>query len=614
VQVYGYFTNARGPLNLYSELNGRTFIENIPVNGNQTFALTIPAEFLQSADNHVLSLRVFDQGTQQQAETKTEFFYKPGDELTPAGDLLVINDMEALAREENRPWFLNWANFEADFDSERKSAVLFVASEATCKLVDDMDGHCARAKLVLSELYQENGYEFSVVERTALAEIPADIKVLILFLPDAEFNEKEILAVKNFAASGGRVVYVGESQSCPDCYSEATQAQFFQQMGIEIQQVKGEASEQSYKPNGEQHQLVEGIDVIGIADPGVFAVGANVVPLVISESNQVITAVAKINTNPYEALQIGIDSPLQGGVYDRNQLPVLSGFVEQSDLSSGRPIIMATIRNNAARLPEIRDVSECWLTGCVLSGANLTDDNSINVRAVTPAGFSAEAAVRFSVQSPFDFVITSPEADSSFNTDSANTQIRIEAVNFTDSIRVVTRLNTVTVSTTSYSTENFSLPIPLDYLLANSVNSLEVSATSNGRTVIKSVEFTTDGEGGTLVEGSDVVVFNDSNAFLTTHSQNVPFFENLLVFGNSQFRNSRNLVAFDNRTGSVCSPDQQCGQALSTLSGIAQQNGMRLTNQTESSSFYENIPAGVRVIVIWGVINGLSISEIDALV
>lgn len=613
VQVYGNFTNARGPLNLYSELNGRTFIENIPVNGNQAFAFTIPAEFLQSAESHVLSLRAFDQGTQQEAETKAEFFYRPGNELTPAGDLLAINDMEAIAREENRPWFLNWANFETDFDTQRKNAVLFVASEATCKLVDELDGHCARAKVVLSELYQENGYELSVVERAALAEIPADIKLLILFLPDVEFNEKEILAIKNFAASGGRVVYVGESYSCSDCYSEPAQTQFFQQMGIEIQQVKGETLEQSYKPNGQQHQLVEGIDVIGVANAGVFTVGANVVPLVISEANQVVTAVAKINTNPYEALQIGIDSPRQGGVYDRSQLPPLSGFIEQSNLNSGRPIITATIRNNAARLPEIVDVSECWLTGCVLSGSNLTDDNSINVRAVTPAGFSAEADVRFSVQSPFDFVITSPDTNSVFSTDSANTQIRIETVNFTDSIRVVMRLNAVTVSTTSHSTANFSLPIPLDYLLANSVNSLEVSATSNGRTVVKSMEFTTDGEGGTLVEGSDVVAFNDSNAFLTTHSQNVPFFENLLIFGNSQFRSSRNLVAFDNRTGSVCSPDQQCGQALSTLSGIAQQNGMRLTNQTESSSFYENIPAGVRVIVIWGVINGLSISESDAL-
>lgn len=312
VQVYGHFHNARGPLSLYSELDGRIFMESIPVSGNRTFTFTIPAEMLQEAERHSLYLKAFDQSTPQQtAETKTEFSYKPGGELTPGGDVLAINDMDALWIEENRRWFLNWANFEPGFDSGRKNSVLFAVSEATCKLVDGINGHCARAKVVLNELYQEVGYEFSVVERASLAEIPGHIKVLILFLPDSEFNENEILSIKNFAASGGRVVYVGESHSCPDCYSESAQAQFFQQMGVEIRQEKGFTYYQLYKPNGELHQIASGIEVIGIADAGVFVVGKNVTPLVISEFDQVIAAVAKINTNPYEFIRNGVGSPRQ---------------------------------------------------------------------------------------------------------------------------------------------------------------------------------------------------------------------------------------------------------------------------------------------------------------
>lgn len=395
VQVYGYFTGALGPVNLYSELNGNTFIEDIAVDGNQTFSFTIPAEFLQSADQHVLSLRAFDQGTQQQAETKTEFFYTPGGELTPGGDLLVINDMEALSLEENRPWFLNWVDFGLGFDGERKNAVMFSVSESTCTLADDLNGSCARAKVVLSELYQEQGYGFSVVERAAISEIPPDIKVLILFLPDVEFNEKEIRSIKNFAATGGRVVYIGESSTCADCYSELAQQQFFQQMGVDIQQARGPTDEQFYKPNGEPHQLTAGIDVIGVDEAGVFVVDANVVPLAFWESNQAIAAVAKINTNPYEVLQIGIDSPREGGSYNRAQLPPLTGFIEQSDLSSGRPIITATIRSSASRLPEVIDVSDCWLTGCVIPSNNLWDENTIDVRAVTPFGYSAIDSVSF---------------------------------------------------------------------------------------------------------------------------------------------------------------------------------------------------------------------------
>ena len=397
VQVYGYFANARGPLNLYTELDGKTFIENVPVNGNQTLTFTIPAELLQAADLHSLYLRAFDQGSQQEAETKIEFSYKPGGELLPGGDLLVLNDMDALSLEQNRPWFLNWANFVTDFDSGRKNSVLFVASEKTCSLVDEINGYCARAKTVLSELYQENGYEFSVIESALLAEIPAHIKLLILFLPDIEFNEKEILALKHFAASGGRVVYVGESYSCPECYSEAAQAQFFQQMGVEIQQVQGITYEALYKPNGQPHQLTAGIDAIEVKNVGVFTVGANVAPLVISEFNQVIAAVAKINTNPYENVQIGIETPRDGTSYNRDQLPLLTGFIEQSDLNSGRPTITATIRSGATRVPEIVDVTECWFEGCRLPNEILWDENTIEVRAVTPAGFGATDSVAFSV-------------------------------------------------------------------------------------------------------------------------------------------------------------------------------------------------------------------------
>lgn len=413
VQVYGYFSNARGPMTLYSELDGKPFIENILVNDNQTFTFTIPAELLQAADYHGLYLRALDQGTQQQAETKTEFLYRPGSELTPGGDVLVLNDMNALWREENRPWFLNWVNFESGFDSGRKNSVQFVVSEATCKLVDAMEGHCARAKVVMSELYQEYGYELSIIERESLAEIPDHIKVLILFLPDSEFNEKEILAIKKFAASGGRVVYVGESYSCPECYSEAAQAQFLQQMGVDVRQERGLHYDTLYKPNGQPHQLTEGVEVISVVDAGVFAVGANVTPLVISEFNQVIAAVAKINTNPYQSLQIGIASPRDGETYVRNQLPPLTGFIEQADSSAGNPVITATIRSSATRLPEVLDVTDCWLTGCVLPSANLADENVIDVRAVTTAGFSATDSVAFSLAP--EIRLTAAAADRSTN-------------------------------------------------------------------------------------------------------------------------------------------------------------------------------------------------------
>lgn len=228
VQVYGYFTGARGPLSLYSEINGEMLIEYIPVSGNQTFSFTIPAKFLHAEDYHVLYLRAYDQGTQQQAETKVQFAYKPGGELTVGGDVLVVNDVDDLWQKENQSWLLSWMDFESDIVDERRNSVRLVLPEASCQLADSRENPCETAEKALGELYTEYGYPFVVAERASLVEIPADTKVLILFLPDRAFNEKETLALKNFAGAGGRVVYIGASDSCSDCYFEPTQAQLLQ--------------------------------------------------------------------------------------------------------------------------------------------------------------------------------------------------------------------------------------------------------------------------------------------------------------------------------------------------------------------------------------------------
>ena len=259
------------------------------------FVFAVRAEMLQQGGN-VIRVEVIDpRDSEAVGGAEIEVPFSPA--LTPGGDLLVINDMEALVQKENHPWLLKWANFESSISTVSKDSVLFLTSENTCEQVDKMGQYCKEAITTLGDLYTKEGYEFIDVERKSLGFLVANIKLIILFLPDEEFNEREIHALKSFAEDGGRIVYVGESSACTGCYSEATQAQFFQQMGVDIRQEKGVAADKLYKSIGEQHQLMAGIDIISVVGAGIFAIGENVRPLVISESNQVIAAVAKINTN-----------------------------------------------------------------------------------------------------------------------------------------------------------------------------------------------------------------------------------------------------------------------------------------------------------------------------
>lgn len=417
VQVFGYFENARGPVNLYSELNGRAFIEDVPLSGNQTFAFTVPAELLQQSEAHSLYLRAFDQESQQPAEAKVEFSYRPGGELAAGGDLLAFNDMEAFAQEENFRWFLNWVNFPGIAEDEKRNRVLFNVSEASCRIADALGGYCSSVRTALAELFITNGFEFETSLRTNLADIPASVKTIILYLPDSEFNQKEVEALKHFAARGGRIVYVGESTQCSDCYSAETQNNFFQQMGVDIVQQRGFTEEQLYKPNGVNHQIISGVDVIAVRDAGVFSVGDHVVPLVLSEANQVIAAIAKVNTNPYSFIQIGIDQPIDGESYARSKLPSLRGFIERADGELSQVAqITATLRSDVARQPIIWDITECWTAGadCPIPEEVLGWENTIEVEATNRAGYSDTDFVTFNlVQLPTLSLVPEPKGDDS---------------------------------------------------------------------------------------------------------------------------------------------------------------------------------------------------------
>ncbi len=244
-------------------------------------------------------------------------------------------------------------------------------------------------------------------------------------------------------------------------------------------------------------------------------------------------------------------------------------------------------------------------------------NNTVRVRVFSANNVEGTPATQtYAYQAAFDFTIISPSAAAPFEISQTSVQVTFDSVNFVNSIDGTISINGVraVAFTGTGAGPRFSVALPHGSFTANSSNTLQITATSNGQSVTKSVTFNTTGEGGNLPDGSDVVVFNDSNAFLSEHTQNQPFFENLMVFGSSAFQSSRSVVMFDNRLTEECASVGQCNQGRAILQTIARRNGLTFNDITATSdAVYRSIGSNVRIIFLFGMIDGLATAEMDSL-
>jgi len=155
---------------------------------------------------------------------------------------------------------------------------------------------------------------FSVIDELGptLDSIPAGVKVLFLWTPSVVFSRNEINLMKQFAAQGGRLVFVGEH----DGYYAAgipIENQFLIDMGAQMTNI-GQAVDcgRVVQPDSvlRQHQVTTGMTAVAMGCASVIVPGPNDFPLWYDMTNtQVLAAVAKVSLVPLPAPPAAIRRP-----------------------------------------------------------------------------------------------------------------------------------------------------------------------------------------------------------------------------------------------------------------------------------------------------------------
>jgi hypothetical protein len=156
------------------------------------------------------------------------------------------------------------------------------------------------------------GEGFSITDITSssgsLTSIPADVKVIFLWTPTVPFTIAEINTLKQFAADGGRIVFIGEWDGYYGNAGIATENDFLAKMGAVMTNTGG-AVNCNYNTLPESslrsHQVTDGLTALVIACASVIIPGPQDFVLFYDlGETQVLAGVARIDTSPLTEAQV----------------------------------------------------------------------------------------------------------------------------------------------------------------------------------------------------------------------------------------------------------------------------------------------------------------------
>lgn len=135
-----------------------------------------------------------------------------------------------------------------------------------------------------------------------LTSLPADLKVIFLWLSTQTYTVAEINALKLFASEGGRIVYVGEWDGFLGTVGIAVENQFLTDMGAQMQNI-GDAvdcgSVDLPATSLRAHQITTGMTAVRVGCASVIMPGPNDFALFFDSTNtKVLAGVAKIDVTP----------------------------------------------------------------------------------------------------------------------------------------------------------------------------------------------------------------------------------------------------------------------------------------------------------------------------
>lgn len=398
VQVFGYVHNAGGREVLEVMLNDREIIGIYFLGPDNSFQFSIPANRL-SAGEQLLTITAFDELQQIVAEFKQLFTYEPSAPLASGGDILVFNDINPLHLDSEAQWVSNWFDFES-----RSGEDLIWLDDSRNRYCPSTE--CESAREGIGAAAKNLGLDFETVDSRdgALLNLPERLKALVILMTTVPFSAEEVESLRRFSARGGRIIYIGENNGC-SCSSPEHQNRFLEQMGVDLVQAPVNFGHGAVKVTDPSiHPILKGVEAITMSAAGTFTItGPNAVPLVIDEQGLIVTAIAKVNSNPYTPMQLGIVSPKSDGVYVASGSFSLSGFIETEfhGLDFFTQII-ALINGGEEQGGAAESLLSCWFEaeGCTLGdealkGLRLDSANRIEVRATNIWGYTATAVTEF---------------------------------------------------------------------------------------------------------------------------------------------------------------------------------------------------------------------------
>ena len=222
-----------------------------------------------------------------------------------SADMVVFNDLdifddEALLDANNHVLLRNLVNFSGA--AARASGTTVVMEGGHGSSVPSCMGPNAQAEI------RSQGYTFTSLASSVIGAQPADVKALVLCVPAITYTDQEISAMKQFAAEGGRLIFVGEFAGFYGAGGLAVENQFLTDMGAQLRTVGGAVDcsfnvlpAASLRP----HQITTGMTDVKMACSSAVTLGEHDAALWYDHTNtQVLSAVAKVDVTPRPAARL----------------------------------------------------------------------------------------------------------------------------------------------------------------------------------------------------------------------------------------------------------------------------------------------------------------------
>jgi hypothetical protein len=239
----------------------------------------------------------------------------------PGADIVVLNDINVfdnigMVNPNNRQLVRNLIGFtsggprsdstELWFDVGRNSPCGVGCGAGPSSFLDTTLNIIGQAGFTITEVSSTSG---------SITIIPPTVKAVFLWLPKVAFTLGEVNVLRQFAAEGGRIVFIGEGlgtfQGAYDTTAINTENQFLRDMGaqmtntggaIDCIQNQGDPYPVLPQSSLRSHQITQGLTGLTIACASVIVPGPGDFPLFYDLTNtQLLAGVATVGAQPAPA-------------------------------------------------------------------------------------------------------------------------------------------------------------------------------------------------------------------------------------------------------------------------------------------------------------------------